>query len=285
MNKPKRRSNTFIVRRNILPYLLTLMISFFGGISEVNAQKEMAANTSTEQPGFYVGTYTMYPGNFQMESNLTFSQFRNSVFRVSTLNVPAVLLRYGVSDWLEVRAGTEYNRLYETALGIDIPHDPSVSPLLLGVKAQVVQPGERLPEISLRAHFRIPKTGSSGAGPERLASNIMAISNFPILSDFTGYINLGIDWTGESTSPTYQYGFALERVLVSDLTGYLEAYGFISGDSGPIDHRYDLGFFYPITPKLQADLSGGIGIWDDNHTWFTSLGVSFRVVPLRNSSK
>ncbi len=270
----------------VLNLRVPLLILLFGGVlgaSAAFAQKEMAANTSTEQPGFYVGTYTMYPGNFQVESSFIFSQTRILNTNLSTLNVPAVLLRYGVSDWLEVRAGTEYNRTIANPPFFS--SDQSLSPLLVGVKAQVIQPGKKLPELSLRAHFRIPRTGSWGVGPENLASNIMLISNFPILTDFTGYVNLGIDWNGFSEGPTYQYGFAIERGLSTNLTAYLEAYGFLSVDPSVLDHSYDLGLYYAITPYLQADISGGFGPGSSgrrNSTWFASGGLSFRLVPPRN---
>lgn len=261
-----------------ISFFLLILIGFGG--HNLFAQKEMAENTSTEQPGFYVGTYTMYPGNFQVEVNGTLERVYDNI-NYNAFSIPAALLRYGVSDWLEVRAGTEVVRTVFNNSGTNLGIT-QVNPFLLGVKAQVIQPGEKLPELSLRAHLRIPRTGSNGAGTWDLAPNIMAITNFPVLRDFTAFINLGIDWPGDDTTPTYQYGIALERGIARNLTGYVEAYGFQFGNRATLDHRYDLGAYYAITNTLQLDLSGGIAPSEVYTSWFVSGGLSFRVIASRN---
>lgn len=261
--------------RQMILLLFGVLLSMTG-----QAQRTMSENQVTEQPGFYIAPYTIYPGNLQVESTFQIDRFRADLpnFTAQSFVLPTALVRYGISDRLEVRAQTGYGRVLVQQGSAILNSQGDLIPLTLGAKVQVIEPGKPLPPIALRVHFTVPELGLGA--PDFLAPSALVTTNVPFLTDFQTYLNLGIAWNGIDPAPTYQYGLALERILASGLTAYLEAYGF--AQRGNLDHRYDAGLVYAITPDLQADLSGGIGFADPARTWFAALGFSFRCIAIRN---
>jgi hypothetical protein len=260
--------------RASVAFLLLVGLSHTG----LDAQRTMSENQVTEQPGFYIAPYTVYPGNLQVEAAFQADHFRLDNYRVQNLTLPNALVRYGISDRLEVRAQTGYTHIRSRLGDFNLTSQGGLIPISLGTKIQVVDPGQKLPPIAVRAHFVIPNEGLGA--PSFLAPSVLVTTNVPFLTDFQTYLNLGIAWDGFGAAPTYQYAVAIERGLATGLTAYLEAYGFVFREI--LDHRYDAGLVYAITPDLQADFSGGIGISDPGTTWFTAIGLSFRCIARRN---
>lgn len=241
--------------------------------------RQMSEYMVTAQPGFYIGPYTTYPGNFQVENSFIYDRLSDDA-EFTTLTIPTTQVRYGIADWLEVRARAEwaYSRV---RTGTVLADANAFNAVVVGAKMRITQPGEKLPQVALRAHLRIPGTGSSGAGPIFLAPSLLLATNFPLLQDQLAFVNLGAVWNGVDAQPTYQYAVAMERGIFPQFTAYAEVYGALRGDT-PIDHRYDLGAYYAFNPNLQADLSGGVGFQGTAVSWFLSAGLCVRIVPLRN---
>lgn len=245
-------------------------------------QSEMAERPSTEQPGFYVSAYTLYPGNFVVENTINL-QGDNSLQQNRTWAIPSTLVRYGLLDRVEVRVKGEVLRTRATFQGQDFGNT-LVNAFSVGAKAGLIPAGNKLPPLSLVTSFQIPRTGSPSVGPNSLAPSFLLASNFSLLQSFTGNVNLGVAWDGFGADPTYQYAFALERGLADGLTLFAEAYGFWYTNSLSFDHRYDLGLVWGLSPHLQFDLSGGMGFQPpiDYRTWFAATGVTVRAIARRN---
>ena len=247
-------------------------------------QSEMSERPATEQPGFYVGAYTLYPGNVVVENTVNL-QGDNSLSRNRTWAIPSTLVRYGLLDGVEVRVKGEVLHTTATIQGQDFGNT-LVNAFSVGAKMKLIPAGSKLPELSLVTFFQIPRTGSRFVGPNYLAPSLLLATNFPMFQTFTGNVNLGAAWDGIGADPTYQYAFAVERGLADGLTLFAEAYGFWYTGSESIDHRYDLGLVWGLNPHLQFDLSGGVGFQPPfaYRTWFTAAGITLRAIPRRNNN-
>jgi hypothetical protein len=69
----------------------------------------------------------------------------------------------------------------------------------------------------------------------------------------------------------------LGYLITGKLGAYIESYSFFPEDS-EADHRLDAGLTFKITPVVQWDVSGGIGLNDVAPDSFISTGISFRLL-------
>jgi hypothetical protein len=255
--------------------------------SQVAAQSTMSERPATEQPGFYVGAYTLAPGNFVMENAFSYTD-DNGRSDTRVLTFPSTLFRYGVTQGFEVRVkGEVFNQtsFSRTAIGTTVSSEFFMRQWSIGAKTTLVPAGKKFPELALVTFLQIPRTGVLDFQPESVAPSLLLASNFPVFDFFNGNVNLGIAWDGFQPVQNFQYAFALEKTVVPHLTAFVEAYGFIYGSGGPVlDHRYDAGLVWGVSPFVQFDFSGGYG-WrpeDEYRTWFFAGGVSFRAIAKRN---
>ncbi|MFV0445942.1 MAG: transporter [Planctomycetaceae bacterium] len=124
----------------------------------------------TDRDSFTPATSTVLPGRFLTESAWSFIDHRDVQ---DSHSLPELVLRYGVTDWLELRFGTNYEVGGESdsISGADLGQEPgaslpgrvSASNVSYGIKALIsVQEGWR-PESSLIVAGSTPTSGESTA--------------------------------------------------------------------------------------------------------------------------
>ncbi|MEM1000336.1 MAG: transporter [Bacteroidota bacterium] len=270
------------MKTRLLICILLAAFICFGGGTPLSAQLTMAERPSTEQPGFYVSAYTLYPGNLVIENTFSYSR-ANDVINTTSASVPATLVRYGVTEGFEIRVRGQARSTAFRALGMTTS-DFSVGDWGIGAKINLVPPGKKFPPLSLVTFVQLPQTSTFGVAQSQLAPSLLLATHFPLFGALTGTVNLGAAWSGLDLQPNYQYAFALEREITTGLTAFVEAYGGIVDPDIGMNHNYDAGLVWGLSPSLQFDVSGGYQIDSatEINAWFAAGGVSIRVIPKRN---
>jgi len=88
--------------------------------------------------------------------------------------------------------------------------------------------------------------------------------------------NLGAKWNGESPEAIFLYTLSLGYSFTNKFAAFLESYSFFPEET-KADNRFDGGFTYKITPVIQFDVSGGMGLSDNAPDYFLSTGASVRM--------
>lgn len=204
---------------------------------------------------------------FQLENG--FSYEKNSATS-AVIVAPTVLTRFGINKYLEIRLITEHvisKEILNTFSGIN--------PVLLGFKTRLLEEKGIIPTTSLIAHIGFPEVASieyraNYYYPEFRFTMQHTISDKQSLS-----YNLGAEWNGTDTKPTYIYTLTIGYSLTEKIGAYIELYGFITQIRKP-DHQLDLGLTYFFNPNHQLDASGGFSLSTVSPTYYFALGYSFR---------
>jgi len=243
----------------------------------------------TDRPDFTEASSTVGRHVLQIESGYTFLYRDTDEALEHAHSGPEMLVRYGVSEMLELRLYWSY--LWERATSPGVIEDfDGADDLRLGIKVDVTEECGWRPESALIIAMAVP-TGADAFSTDRaeLALNYCYSWELP----HAAYLGLS---TGYETSAETGVGpapFALPLVdrhhifwqsvatgiSLNDHWGaYIEYFGIFSdGLADEYSENYiDGGFTYLINNNNQLDIRAGKGLNEDAYDFFGGVGYSVR---------
>jgi hypothetical protein len=256
-----------------------IYLSCIMGISCISLNswsQEGPAELVTDRPDQTESSGVVPVRHLQIETGFLMSGDRTGQIELRSFAYNTTLLRYGLLENFELRAGLEYRNEKEKLLDMDeINAVSGFSPLYLGFKTRIKEEQGWIPEIAFLGGVSLPFT----AQQEFRALHPAAIMRFAFshtLSErFSLGYNLGAEWEAE-TGPGYFYTAALGIGLTEKLGMFVEAFGLFATDAEN-EHLADAGFTWLVLPNLQFDLSGGMGLNEAANDFFISAGLSYRI--------
>jgi hypothetical protein len=186
------------------------------------------------------------------------------------------LLKYGVTENLELRLINEYSGDYYKTSDKKISGINGFSPLALGVKIKITDSKTRLFNTAFIGHIHI-KSGMKEFKPDYTAADFRFTCSQSITRNFFIGGNAGARWNGYTPEASFLYTFSANFNLNERLGAFVESYGFFP-EKGKPDHRFDSGITYKLNRLVQWDISGGLGITRNAPDSFLSTGLSFRLI-------
>ena len=191
--------------------------------------------------------------------------------------MPATLPRAWRRAWPgNVEVETRAQGATERITGVGSPE--------LGVKWHLASEEGARPEIALLAHVVVPvgddEVAAERADPSVRLSFAHTLSERLALGWNVGHESASIeDDRGEvHTLGRWVYTAALGVSLAERWGAFVEVFGSLpASDPGPATTSFDAGVTFLVTPRLQLDLAGGVGLDGDAVDRFVGFGVSFRV--------
>lgn len=231
----------------------------------------------TDRPDQTESAVTVPHKRLQVESGFTFGWDSNDGISTKELGYNSTLLRYGIHPRFEVR-------LAAAVAGLDIENEilgtessmSGFAPLVVGLKWNFLQGDGPIPTLAFLSHIDIPALASKDFNEENMLHNMVLAGSWDLSPSLSFGFNFGsrIDW--EQSDFTTLYTSALGISINSWLGAFVELYGFLpAGEYG--DHRFDLGFTFPVRANLQFDVSGGMGISKNSPDGFASFGFAWRL--------
>ena len=221
----------------------------------------------TDRPDQTESSSTIPKRSLQIESGITIE--RQSKDDMLSFLLPTTLLRYGLTEKIELRLGEQimYNTLEKSSKEYF-----GLSDLELGAKFQILKNESGNSEIAFLSHLVVP-TGSNNFSNEKVGTiNKLAISHsINNRLDF-GY-NIGYDYFGKGIG-NLTYSAALGIGVTDKIGTYVELFGEIP-EFEDFEASFDSGVTYLIKKNLQLDFSFGIGITE--RIDYLALGVSWRI--------
>jgi len=213
----------------------------------------------------------------QVETGFLLENDANDLFSTRSFTYNTTLLRFGLLNNLELRAGMDYFRASTTLNNTSISSTISgISPLYTGFKIKITEAQEWFPQVAFLGGLVLPFTANSDRKPNYTAANIRFAFSHALSNRFSLGYNLGAEWDGDSPVPGYFYSAALGFAVTDRLGAFFESYGLIP-ETGDAEHLMDTGLTYLLLPTLQLDVSGGIGLNKAAIQNFISLGLSFLI--------
>lgn len=251
-------------------------ILFLGMFLFVYKQLIAQIPIQTDRPDQTECPFIVPKGFLQFETGMSIEKITSNNI---LYNHPSLLIKYGLSQQLELRIISELvseKNLKGLSNGF--------VPITVGFKVNIWQEKGAIPLTSFIGHLTFgaiatPKFTSTYDAPSFRFTMQHTLSKKISL----GY-NIGAEWDGETSTPTYIYTFTSGFSLTEKLGSYIELYGFLP-QKEKADQRADAGFTYLLCNDFMIDLSGGVGITNNAPKKYMALGFSFKVNTKRKGNK
>jgi hypothetical protein len=240
----------------------------------VTAQNEKP-EIVTDRPDQTEASSLVPKGGLQVELGTAMENDKIGGEKFTNYTYGTALIKYGVNENFELRLITEYlGERFKSSESTPISYN-GLSPLALGMKIRLADEKGFWPQTALIGHINL-KSGSSEFAPEYTAADFRFTFAHTLSDKFALSYNVGAEWNGQTPDATFLYTLSLAYVITPKLGAFIESYSFFPEES-KADHRLDGGLTYKITPVVQLDLSGGIGLSENAPDSFISTGISFRL--------
>lgn len=255
-------------------YLMFLLLISFGLAAYAQDENPPIA---TDRPDQSESSLSVPHKTLQIESGFSYGWDEEHAVSISDISYNSSLFRYGVYPRLEVRLGIgiaghkENIELMEEEIS-----QRGLVPLVVGFKWNFLYGNGPIPTMAILSDVSIPKAASDDFNDGNVAHNIKLIGSWTLSKVFSLGINVGssIDW--EQYDATGLYTASLSMSILSWMGAFVELYGFVPTGEYP-DHRFDLGFTFPIKNNLQFDISGGVGLSKNSPDGFGAFGFAWRI--------
>lgn len=224
-----------------------------------------AQQIATDRPDQTESTELVPKNLLQLESG-----FVHEKTKEITTQIPTLLLKYGINDFIELRFQTDYK-----ITKFENQKLKGFSALTFGVKGKITPESDTFPAISVLMHFSYGKWASKEYQTDQWSSDFRLLFNHSLSDHFSLGYNLGAEWNNNGEEFRKLYTLAFNYSMTDKLGLFIESYGFYeTGKSA--DNRIDYGLTYLPSNNFQIDASSGVGLSFASPNCFFSLGFSYR---------
>jgi hypothetical protein len=254
-----------------IPGFIFCAFSFFGTSGQINK-----ADLVTDRPDQTESPVLIPVGALQVETG--FLREKDHAADADNIHYTynTTLLKYGVTENLELRFINEYAGSYQKISDLKISGMKGFNPVTVGVKIKITDSKGIIPATAFIGHIHI-KSGMKDFRPDYTAADFRFTSAKAITRNFFIGCNLGAQWDGHTPEATFLYTVSANFNLSQQLGVFVESYGFLP-EKRKADHRFDCGLTYKLTKLIQWDISAGVGITNNAPDSFFSTGLSFRLI-------
>jgi hypothetical protein len=238
---------------------------------EAETEEEMI----TDRPDATESPRVVPRKSIQIETGFFYESFKEQQVQNETIGYNTTLLRYGVLDNFEMRLGWNFEEGVISENGIRNQDVSSgYSPLLLGMKIEIIREKGLMPDIGFLGHVSLPFFAGSDYRPETTGVDFRFSFGHTLSEKSSIGYNLGAQWGNDSSEASYVYTFAYGYSILEKLGAYIEIYGDFPEDN-KATHYWDSGFTYNIKNNIQVDATVGQS-FGDGQDILLSAGVSYR---------
>jgi hypothetical protein len=256
--------------------ILLIPVIILTACQHANAQ-DTAPELITDRPDQTESSSVVPAKTLQIESGFVTGFNETDRFKNREYAYNGTLLRYGLLDNAEFRVGLEYLGEKTTGKpGDSLTTTHGFGPLYTGFKLQITREDGLLPEIAFLAGLGLPFTADRDFKPAHSYADMRFSVSHTLSRLFSLGYNLGVEWDGESAVPSYFYSAVLGTGISPRLGFFVEIFGLLP-EAGNSSHTLDGGFTFLLTPLLQLDISGGLGLNETASDNFVSCGFSYRL--------
>lgn len=235
----------------------------------------------TDRPTVTISPQTVKKNWFQFETGFRYESKDLSYLggdfvgnRLEWINWNELLLRYGISDRLEIRVG-QYLREYRYKLGTpDENHFVELAPSSIGLKWSIIRGKRALPDMSVLFDLKGPvlAKGDTWGAETKLLFSTSLFKRFAL--DY----NIGYRIEKTVDNSAIDYSVVLSRMVSQKWKAFAEIFGFFS-ENNRKEHNFDFGLTYLINTTLQIDAFMGSGISDNSSQLVFGVGLSKLFLP------
>lgn len=235
-----------------------------------------------ERPGHTWGTEVVAPGWVHFEAGMLLERAAfapvagdgvlagGEVYRHTMLQIPAMMLRVGISDQVEFRVASSYERMswrYDPGYFLEEGTTPvedsqsGITVLNVGIKTVVAEETGWIPRTAFIAALAIPGLASPHYDTAQPAPDLaMSFSHTLGTGLALGYCG-GLSWDGWYANPL-GYASAMLSMDISERMLLFAEYGMEINSHAPVLHAVDAGLVFAVHTHLKLDAWAGFGLGD-----------------------
>ena len=268
------------VYRNLLRQIAGSVLFLCLGCSTVHATEQ---ELITDRPDQTESAYTVPPRLFQIELGAGYGESRDGSEKTVLQSIPQALVRIGLSRGFEIRLGIPGLEIEQTDSATGSSDSRGLADATVGFKAVIIEENGALPQTAFLGTLIVP-SGDSDLTRDRVDPAFRFVFSNTLSSRLSLGYNLGMVWLtetdeeGTQQTPSYFDWTVALGISASERVGFfVEGFGIslVDGDRRSIT-ALDTGVTYLLTPRLQLDASGSVGISETSPDWTLGLGLSFR---------
>ena len=245
-------------------------------LSQEEVQTDSAEPLVTDRPDATEASSTVGKGVLQIETGGLYESYEDQSVKSENYTYNTTLVRYGILDNLELRLGWDFVEGVTKVNGKKLDDVTSgFSPLLLGVKIDIAEEKNGMPEIALIGHVFPLFSASQDFRPESTGVDFRFSFSHTLSESSSIAYNLGGEWGNDSPEAAAIYTIAYGYSITDKLGIYAELYGDLPEDSSA-NHYWDAGLTFLVSNDLQLDTYFGTSI-TEGQDLLIGLGASFRI--------
>jgi len=235
----------------------------------------------TDRDSYTPSTRTVDVGRWILESSYSFVDNRSVA---ETHSFPELLLRFGVTDRLELRLGGNYE---VGGAGSDVSGGSGgeefasaellrESQLLYGIKTRVSDQDGWIPESSLILQGHTPTSGPDPA--TAFTAGYVFGWELPDEWKLDAAIRYGADKEEGDRYEAWAPSVVLRKMMTEQWNIHAEYFGRYSQnrETDFVRHTFSPGVHYLITPNVELGLRVGWGLNDQTAPFFSNVGLGWR---------
>jgi len=230
----------------------------------------------TDRPDMTESPNSVPNKSIQIETGIFYESFEENNFKEVTYGYNTTLIRYGLFENFELRLGVNFEEEHFSLNTQELNNIKSgFSPLLAGMKVEIVDENGILPQIGLLGHVYLPFIASKDFRTETTGVDFRFSFAHTISEKSSLAYNFGAEWIDDTTNASYIYTLVYGYNLTDKISLYAEVYGNFP-ESNNANHLWDAGITYLVKNNIQLDATVGKS-FTKGQDILVSTGISFRL--------
>jgi hypothetical protein len=271
--RPKTASESTSVENSLLP----------GARESASAEtaNPFEDRIETDRDSFTPSTKTTGRGLFILESSFTFEDNRHTP---ETYSFPELLVRYGLTDRIELRLGWNYEvgGGSDSVSGDEGPQDVpgggihNEARMLYGLKVQTTKQEDWVPESCVILQGITPTAGENTA-TQILAAYVLGWE-LPRKWRLDGSIRYGTESESHDRFEVWAPSVVLRVPLSERINVHAEYFGLFSQEKENefCQQFFSPGIHYLVTPNVEVGVRVGWGLNEQSTRFFSNVGFGWR---------
>lgn len=244
---------------------------FLALVSICHAQETELPEYVTARPGYTWGAEVLEHHKLAWENGFLFEASDDGS---KTLSLNSSILRYGLFKNTEVYVGTGL-QMTNDGQGWDF-NEMGFSPMLFGTKIKCYDGGGGLiPSVGVLAEFSSSHIGTKDLLPSHLAPRLYLLLDQSPTEWLSLWYNAGLEWDGESATPTTFLALGAWFSLTDRLDAFLETNNYFHPEGN--QYLTAFGFTWMASRRVQLDIEGDLDLMSHGKCYSVGCGIAWMI--------
>ena len=248
----------------------TLFAVLLGLVAGICHAQDIQPILFPDRPGALTGTDALPRFKLQWESGM---EYESRTDGPRTLTINSTQLRFGLFENTEIRIGSDFMMVKDTP---GAKPQYGLAPLDIELKTKFCEQSGILPSIGFLVGLVSSHIGTRWMLPSHLSPEMHLLFENTVTDWLEICYNIGVEWDGESPTPTTFLGLGLDFNITERLGTFVESYNYLHPGE-PNQYMTEFGFTWLASNRLQLDLYADLDLQNIRNFYSVSFGFCWLI--------